>query len=97
METKFTKGLWKAVIQNIQCDGFVEKKVRIVGGSSFPGLIATIDMAGDKTLANAQLIAVAPELYAALDAIVHVDPGNNHSAKFYRNALTVLAKARGEK
>ncbi|MBX3047003.1 MAG: hypothetical protein KF698_08415 [Anaerolineales bacterium] len=54
--------------------------------------------AKEENLANAALIAAAPELYAALDALVNPEEGISVKGvnQRFEEAKAILAKARGE-
>ena len=84
-ETKFTKGKWVACINDQTC--WID--------SVNNGLIADLEMTDiedpDELYANAQLIAVAPELYAELENLLCLE-GIIDTSKI----KAALAKARGE-
>lgn len=91
-EPKFTPGPWFI-------NDWPQANTDItIGGAGIP-LIAKVplrDVSINGQKANAHLIAAAPELYAALDAIMEY-PGNNLMAVDITNAAkAALRKARGE-
>jgi hypothetical protein len=83
METEHTIGPW-----SIRVTG---GKAEVVTGS-VRGLWATIEGPNDETrLANARLIAAAPDLLAALQRLVHPMADDTD----VQNALDVIARATG--
>lgn len=108
-DTKLAKGPW--VLRDGYYPGFIE----IDCGESMQISVVTsatdisFEQHNERT-SNAHLIAAAPELYEALDAVKRSSPqwlisiANNECkageavalAKMYNNICLVLAKARGE-
>ena len=85
--TKFTEGPWHMDSEGGVCGGFRgdETVVDNVSGSS-----------PNEAVANARLIAAAPELLEALHRIVEwVDAGCDPSQKSIEAARAALAKAEG--
>ena len=98
-ETKFTKGPWEVKNTHIYCDV----------GPVTAGHHSMIDVQlnryigedKDNEVANANLIAAAPELYEALvtaSAIyqIIIDMGRTEYKELLDQANSVLSKARGE-
>lgn len=88
-ETKWTPGPWK-----------------LKGAGSIMGaddvLVATtgyrVAVGSDEDESSARLIAAAPELYEALDAITHWNDRDGHvDASWWNAARAALARARGAK
>lgn len=104
METKFTKGPWKAFQNEV---GSWEVNCRTSEGGDIGRYSPTICSIWDVTYTelnnklqkpNAHLIAAAPEMYEMLEEISHV-LGHNLSTnhKIYIKSISeLLAKARGE-
>lgn len=93
---QFTPGPWHVIL-----DAFHVGNKRVA--SFHPSAIAKVygDEPKDddpKSTANARLIAAAPELYEALEALLPENCGRNAGteAKARVNARAALAKARGE-
>jgi hypothetical protein len=96
MSAKFTAGKWvadftdPANIEVVRADAVFRETA----------LVASIFRMGNEGKTNAHLIAAAPDLYAALEAVVadlypwmpHKDVGETA----YNAAVAALAKARGE-
>ena len=103
-ETKWTPGPWRIDEANLTL------VARLVDGeyeyicSVDPEEFSVSDMTDEENRANATLIAEAPELYKALEAltgVVQSDPFLRYSedslyGKAIKAALAVLKKARGE-
>ncbi len=99
-EPKFTKGPWtvgkrkdknrgsaKAYIDGFSWDGLASVWVRLQNK----------DMDSDEGVANAHLIAAAPDLYAALAEIMHMrSTAAGVTREAADRARAALAKARGE-
>jgi hypothetical protein len=90
-ELKFTRGVWAVdsshVHTAVNCG---DKHVAMVNYQP-----AMID--GDEHIANAHLIAAAPEMYAALDAIIESgEIPMCESSPLVIAAKSALEKARGE-
>ena len=95
-ETKFTPGPWftkregwSTVYVEARIDGGMIQEVAACGPT---------DAGQDQQQANAHLIAAAPELYEALDALIKLyeeDDGCRELPE-YISARTALSKARGE-
>ena len=91
-EIKFTKGEWEVVIG----DEVSKSTLRVFGG------VVCVSYNGhqcEESIANAHLIAAAPEMYKMLDLIT--DSSNMEDAEHalrenFQEALKLLAKARGE-
>lgn len=102
METKWTPGPWKAGRPDMatMVDGAPSKW--IYAGEQYVACASgRIDGPFDKVMANAHLIAAAPDLYEALDwAIQSWDEHNKHGfnmqGDWVQDARAALAKARGE-
>jgi hypothetical protein len=89
----FTPGPWRHQINRMGHIWWV-----LANGTEKPIHIA--EVIGSTREADARLIASAPELFAALDALTALDDGDEsfaweHSSLF-ENARAALAKARGE-
>lgn len=102
-ETKFTPGPWVAVDEGRGRDR--NWCVMVPEESRFGPYIATIHNTADHAKANAHLIAAAPELYEALEAVLdlreNTSPfgGELQADRIDRTieaASAALAKARGE-
>lgn len=112
MEKKFTPGPWVIGDENNQhaqvCLGDSNCSVDLRRFADYPNCP---DMSRDEMLANASLIAAAPDLYDALesclpwleeqstDECADAQEGGRPNWKFngiYNAALAALAKARGE-
>lgn len=116
MSTKFTPGPWSAIDGNFvysenRIDGAIHSPVR---GLCYPNrfslnLMNDGDISDSEIAANAALIAAAPEMYDALEAILKFtdsvfdtdEPIDKaaHEHEWARSALkahTALKKARGE-
>ena len=101
--TKHTPGPW--VVHPIRA----EVNAPVIGedGDLLPVcklLWPTTERTEEETLANAELIAAAPDLYRALEELVHTELLPNESMAHYArrhkaiaDAVFTLAKARGEK
>ena len=94
-QPKWTKGPW-AVERNKRTWGWVD----VVGpslGVGGPTQATDLTLADEvKRIAEAHLIAAAPDLYAALDGLLGLlDAGSLYEPQAYA-ARTALAKARGE-
>jgi hypothetical protein len=100
-ETKFTPGPWSAVNVGTKDEPMMSVKASRISGRQLRhevAICATGDSPQEMENANAHLIAAAPELYEALDALfggvddgkITVTPSKIHSAR------AALAKARGE-
>lgn len=82
-QTKFTPGNWEA-------DGSA-----VFVGKNCIALTDTDNATEERYVANAHLIAAAPDLYAAL--VVTLDIARrNESGSYVDDAVAALAKARGE-
>lgn len=88
-ETKFTKGEWVARTEKF---GGMQIGLVYVDGGGFD-----ISDAPD-AVANAHLIAAAPEMYAMLEMAISLMDGDSIEdfTYQYREILELLAKARGE-
>lgn len=99
METKFTKGKWKVVHRDEREPDELDFMVMASGTPTGNARIAEVIREG-----NANLIAAAPNLYAALEAMEkhfgilgEEDSGINQTAiKVTKDARAALKKARGE-
>ena len=94
-QPKWTKGPW-AVERNKRTWGWVD----VVGpslGVGGPTQATDLTLADEvKRIAEAHLIAAAPDLYAALDGLLGLlDAGSLYEPQAYA-ARAALAKARGE-
>lgn len=89
-EAKFTKGPWgRTTFANGQ------PRVYRIGRDYKEADIAHTH--GSDDVANADLIAAAPEMYEAMQEFVNrVDRGEVRSTATYNKFKTILAKARGE-
>lgn len=87
-KTKFTRGTWA-----IQDGGY--GMIGVVFRKGFGVLVGIKD---SETVANAHLIAAAPELYKALEDLLYYaeDYSPRHYTMAVENAEKALAKARGE-
>jgi hypothetical protein len=84
MNTKFTEGKWVA---NASEFPFPHGLVYIENGG--------FDVSGaPDCVANAHLIAAAPDMYAMLEMLVNGDSINDHSIE--KEVISLLTKARGE-
>ena len=83
-ETKFTEGEWH-VDSYVEVDG----SVRVVMGNI---IITYHGHATDEDVANAHLIASAPEMYSELQNLLH----DSMDCDEYNRIEKLLAKARGE-
>lgn len=96
METKFTKGPWSIAVDeesnNVEIQAPNEWRSRIAGVSSWKGT-GVAGFWAEEAAGNANLIAAAPELYEALEALLD-DGGGNDDVRALGHAA--LAKARGE-
>jgi hypothetical protein len=90
MEPKFTPGPWK--VRHLR-EGHVDETFV---AQSLAGSIAGVDgMGRDINRANAALIAAAPDLYAALERVLHWQP-NDSASDLVAVAEAALSRARGE-
>lgn len=88
-----TKGPW-GVLPDI--DFYIR---RIFAGSHYIGVIGNSDDTIDVTIANARLIAAAPDLLDVLcEMVAMMDCGDEHGAgsDWHKKAKVVIAKAKGE-
>lgn len=95
-KAQFTLGPW---IVRHQCPGAMGAKWQILGPEDSVKcreIIATLEGI-DNSEANASLIAAAPELLEALEAIASGFPYTDHlTAKHMHDARAAIAKAKGE-
>jgi hypothetical protein len=88
-ETKFTPGPWKIV------EDRVPSSLEVYGGTT--AICECWRRANPETeIANANLIAAAPELYVVLDQIATDIESQGVLIEWHQVALDALAKARGE-
>ena len=91
MNTKFTKGPWRV--------GYLSKdSVFADEGGDYVTNCGTGELGHDVEIANAALIASAPELYEALEQIaaLYIDDRSSSMHKALCIANKALKKARGE-
>ena len=92
-ESKFTKGEWKITL----CDA----SVSVWSGDDSITMPKSLNYPNEyrnEVIANAHLIAAAPEMYEAMqEFIARVDKGEIRSKKTYIQFKSILKKARGEK
>ena len=94
MTSKYTPGPWKAVGKLSGSEN--HRGYSIVSPQYALAIVQPIDTDGLEGLANAHLIAAAPELLRALEDVVsdfYEYHGDVHGAVL--NACTAIAKARG--
>ncbi len=95
-DTKFTPGPWRYTKAAPSGD----RGIHAEGTGIFAEAYADIRHAGENNAAeaeaNARLIAAAPDLYAALDLVLAVDPDGAGIWDAQNAARAALAKARGE-
>ena len=88
MTDKYTPGPWAAIGTDVKTPG---PRSRILCWTGLP------EIALDEARANARLIAAAPDLLAALQALValsdHLDPEGLFQGLEYINARQAIAKA----
>jgi hypothetical protein len=87
-EPKFTPGPWSVWPGNDDNEKVTDDKL----GRH----LAYIVRGAPEHIANARLIAAAPDLYSALYDIRNSNAGSIERKRGWNNALTALAKARGE-
>lgn len=89
MKSTHTPGPWKATGKEVGTDY-----------EATHGMVASIIGMPNRweTEANARLIAAAPDLYAAVEALLalHADDGTRDDVPEWKAARAALAKARGE-
>jgi hypothetical protein len=100
-EPKWTPGPWRVRTESVQRDGFAE-----IDSTHWWALAEVVIKRDDdgspearQAPHNAHLIAAAPDLYAALDAILgwqETDPTSLGALAASNHGRNVLAKARGE-
>lgn len=92
--SKFTKGPW---LINLNCynlvEGYLDEYPSIVNSEDFT-VCQICDLDIDESLADAHLIAAAPEMYEALNNIINDCSG--FMDEYLEPAIEALAKARGE-
>ncbi|AUS01382.1 hypothetical protein NVP1284A_55 [Vibrio phage 1.284.A._10N.286.55.A5] len=90
-ETKFTKGEWVVDYDNnSSCEWYYTGPAKV----EYSYRASAIEYS--EALANAHLIAAAPEMYELLDSLyVHLDFIGDE--RYKNNIKNLLAKARGEK
>ncbi len=94
-QPKWTKGPWAAKWSKYEEDNFI-----VQAGMPSNRVLAQFDGDGDgpddQSLADAKLIAAAPDMYAALDGLLGLlDAGSLYEPQAYA-ARAALAKARGQ-
>ena len=94
-QPKWTKGPWAAKWSKYEEDNFI-----VQAGMPSNRVLAQFDGDGDgpddQSLADAHLIAAAPDMYAALDGLLGLlDAGSLYEPQAYA-ARAALAKARGQ-
>ena len=107
-EPKFTPGPWKMVIEgsiNLE-EGLATIDAPNAGKSTGKSICRTYESftneGARENIANAQLIAAAPEMYDACErAFLYIDSWGpllpeGEAGKLYKALKNVLAKARGE-
>lgn len=98
MEKKWTPGPWEVVrhVTRPAVEAINKKRGMRAAGDKYP-LVCTMPDNYSTTESNAHLIAAAPELYEALEALLY-GIENCDRIENYRieNAIDALAKARGE-
>lgn len=92
MSEKHTKGPWKAT------GNHVSAKIKTVDGSFVHPTIALINQTTTSAQANVNLIAAAPEMLEALEAIVESKAlANKKHVDIATKMIRAILKARGEK
>ena len=105
-ETKWTKGPWTFFEHSWAHTGIFSSGKRVAALELSEVTEETEEALGDEMAANAHLIAAAPDLYEALEAMVEWYGKRNHTDNHLlpmdsqeheiADAMMALAKARGE-
>lgn len=109
-ETKFTKGPWFLGEQNSHCGISITPHGNQIIATVYLGMVTSRAKRGDEhfslpenanAVANANLIAAAPELYEALVTAstlyqIIIGMGRTEYKELLDHANSVLSKARGE-
>ena len=92
-ELKYSPAPWRATTQGGSVMDATNTVVAFVSDKTTP--IRGVEPA-ERRRANARLIAAAPDLLAALWAILYADQDNHIPADLHRQARAAIAKATGE-
>jgi hypothetical protein len=98
--SEFTKGPWEVVVLKIGMPIVIHKK-RVGLSVLFKAVTDETGVEKDEQLANAHLIAAAPDMYEALREIKKIagtipGKGTLQAAKIWDIIIPLIAKAKGE-
>lgn len=91
-ETQHTSGPWSTA----EWPSREKDYIRIFAGTTYVGSVGNSDDQFERTEANARLIAAAPDLLAACEAVISAGESENLPTTVYDAVESAIAKANGE-